>query len=160
MKKQKCALCHEVFEGYGNNPTPLEVEGVVCDPCNLKEVIPARLRFLGLEPDEEIKAEDTEKYVEIIAEEASKYQVGNRVRFLHAGNETSDEVAEITGYDEDGRYVLLWLDDGSLSTGIMDDNIVLEDYDPSNDDPFYQADDSKSKACDEKVVIRLKRKNK
>lgn len=44
-----CPLCGEEYEGYGNNPAPLNVKGRVCDFCNLNEVIPARIKALGLE---------------------------------------------------------------------------------------------------------------
>jgi len=40
---QICCLCGEQFDGYGNNPAPLK-DGVCCDECNAKKVIPARLR--------------------------------------------------------------------------------------------------------------------
>lgn len=40
--KQKCCLCGEEFEGYGNNPEPLVSEGSCCDRCNAEKVIPAR----------------------------------------------------------------------------------------------------------------------
>ena len=40
-----CCICGEPVEGYGNNPEPFmsSDEGVCCDACNLKFVIPARL---------------------------------------------------------------------------------------------------------------------
>ena len=50
--KNRCGLCHEKFEGYGNNPAPLEVatgsdySSQVCDDCNADFVIPARLSML------------------------------------------------------------------------------------------------------------------
>lgn len=46
-----CPLCGEEYEGYGNNPDPLKVEGRVCDFCNLSQVIPARIKALGLEEE-------------------------------------------------------------------------------------------------------------
>lgn len=42
----KCCICNIKFEGYGNNPYPIKDEGVCCFWCNLKYVIPARLRKL------------------------------------------------------------------------------------------------------------------
>ena len=43
MKKKECAFCGKEIIGYGNNPAPLTNKGEVCDECNLKYVIPARL---------------------------------------------------------------------------------------------------------------------
>lgn len=40
--KNKCCLCGEEFEGYGNNPAPLKESGECCDQCNAEKVIPAR----------------------------------------------------------------------------------------------------------------------
>lgn len=41
-----CVLCGREFVGYGNNPAPLS-EGVCCDECNLKRVIPKRIKDKG-----------------------------------------------------------------------------------------------------------------
>ena len=38
-----CCICGKEFKGWGNNPYPVKMEGVCCDECNLKAVIPARL---------------------------------------------------------------------------------------------------------------------
>ena len=45
MKKEKkvCPICGREFEGYGNNPSPLEYQEPVCDVCNIKVVLPVRL---------------------------------------------------------------------------------------------------------------------
>jgi hypothetical protein len=44
-KTGKCALCGRQYENWGNNPDPvLKNKGArVCDDCNLRVVIPARL---------------------------------------------------------------------------------------------------------------------
>ena len=44
-KESFCCICGEPIEGYGNNPEPYASynNGVCCDSCNLKFVIPARL---------------------------------------------------------------------------------------------------------------------
>jgi len=44
LKGRTCPLCRQKFDGYGNNPAPLDVEGQVCDACNANRVIPARFR--------------------------------------------------------------------------------------------------------------------
>ena len=43
-----CCICGETFVGYGNNPWPLSKNETdrCCDDCNMKEVIPARLKRL------------------------------------------------------------------------------------------------------------------
>lgn len=39
-----CALCEEPFNGMGHNPEPLgDFEARVCEACNKRLVIPARL---------------------------------------------------------------------------------------------------------------------
>ena len=45
--RQKCDICGKMFEGYGNNPAPLEGK-VCCDNCNKTYVIPARLKQLKM----------------------------------------------------------------------------------------------------------------
>ena len=40
----KCAICNEVYEGYGNNPYPVCENGRCCDSCNSTKVIPARIQ--------------------------------------------------------------------------------------------------------------------
>ena len=43
MKKKECAFCGKEIIGYGNNPAPFTNKGEVCDECNSRYVIPARL---------------------------------------------------------------------------------------------------------------------
>lgn len=43
VSKHTCCICGEEFVGYGNNPEPYKKDGVCCDACNIKFVIPARL---------------------------------------------------------------------------------------------------------------------
>ena len=45
MKKDKCCICHKPIVGYGNNPWPYEGKKC-CDECNLKYVIPKRIKRL------------------------------------------------------------------------------------------------------------------
>ena len=52
--KKVCCLCHEEFEGHGNNPWPV-IEGEnerCCDECNWKVVVPARVNMIEMENDE------------------------------------------------------------------------------------------------------------
>lgn len=38
-----CRICGKPFEGYGNNPAPVETRGECCAACNIEIVIPTRL---------------------------------------------------------------------------------------------------------------------
>ncbi len=40
---KKCCICGNLFEGYGNNPAPIETRGECCDDCNINVVVPRRL---------------------------------------------------------------------------------------------------------------------
>ena len=40
-----CCICKKPFDGYGNNAEPV-CSGSCCDECNMKEVIPARMKML------------------------------------------------------------------------------------------------------------------
>lgn len=45
MNEKKCCLCGKMFKEWGNNPAPLaDSKDSCCDDCNLKKVIPARLK--------------------------------------------------------------------------------------------------------------------
>ncbi len=39
-----CCICGQLFEGYGNNPAPVETRGECCDDCHINVVIPRRER--------------------------------------------------------------------------------------------------------------------
>ncbi len=43
-EKQVCCICGKEFEGYGNNPDPVKLEGKCCDKCNEEVVIPERIK--------------------------------------------------------------------------------------------------------------------
>lgn len=36
-----CCICGKEFDGYGNNPEPIDA-GTCCDKCNIKYVVPLR----------------------------------------------------------------------------------------------------------------------
>jgi DNA-directed RNA polymerase subunit RPC12/RpoP len=40
----KCCLCGDTFKGYEDNAQPVRNEGVACDECNTKIVLPQRFR--------------------------------------------------------------------------------------------------------------------
>lgn len=43
-KKNTCCICGSEFTGYGNNPYPYKEDGRCCSDCNIRYVIPARLK--------------------------------------------------------------------------------------------------------------------
>ena len=40
----KCCMCEKTINNFGNNPYPVKEEGMCCDECNMKYVIPERMR--------------------------------------------------------------------------------------------------------------------
>ena len=42
LKGQTCPICDKKFNGWGNNPAPLDTDKV-CDSCNIDFVIPVRM---------------------------------------------------------------------------------------------------------------------
>jgi hypothetical protein len=42
---QVCAICHEEYQGHGNNAEPA-ARGLCCDACNARVVMPARIRAM------------------------------------------------------------------------------------------------------------------
>lgn len=56
MGKKICCICGKEFEGWGNNPYPLELKGCCCDDCNSSIVIPIRLSYLN-EASKKMKGE-------------------------------------------------------------------------------------------------------
>lgn len=40
--EKKCCICERKLKGYGNNAYPIK-EGMCCDNCNIKFVVPARM---------------------------------------------------------------------------------------------------------------------
>lgn len=47
MPNNICCICHKEIIGRGNNPQPYEGEKC-CDECNMKYVIPRRIKELNL----------------------------------------------------------------------------------------------------------------
>lgn len=46
-KKKVCPICGKEYEGFGNNALPV-YDGICCDECNERFVIPTRLYFWRL----------------------------------------------------------------------------------------------------------------
>ena len=43
LKNQTCPICDKKFNGWGNNPSPLNIDGKVCDDCNMSVIVPVRM---------------------------------------------------------------------------------------------------------------------
>ena len=48
-----CCICGKVFEGYGNDPWPVQEEGKCCDDCNMEVVVPIRIAKLKSKEEKE-----------------------------------------------------------------------------------------------------------
>jgi hypothetical protein len=129
----ECPLCGQEFKGHGNNPAPLNVKGSVCDDCNLDYVIPARLREMGYNVDDignllDNKASDyyaeDEDFIDP-SDDAQKFEVGDKVKFVYPDGELSEEIAVVVGYDENGLYIIQW-PDKKYSDALMDKNLIKE----------------------------------
>lgn len=48
-----CCICKKPFDGYGNNAEPV-CSGSCCDECNMKEVIPARMKLVNNSPSKDL----------------------------------------------------------------------------------------------------------
>lgn len=44
--KKICPICGKSYEGYGNNPDPLNYNEKVCDTCNMEVIIPVHVLLL------------------------------------------------------------------------------------------------------------------
>ena len=44
----KCVICGKPIKGYGHNAMPIK-EGRCCDECNIKVVIPKRIKDIKLQ---------------------------------------------------------------------------------------------------------------
>ena len=58
--KSICCICGRKFEGYGNNAEPVK-EGLCCDSCNWRVVIPARLTLMNSKWDIENEENNEEE---------------------------------------------------------------------------------------------------
>ena len=48
---KKCCICGKEFTEYGNNPRPYKEEGIACNECNEKYVIPSRIEAIKKEEE-------------------------------------------------------------------------------------------------------------
>ena len=45
VKTKMCVFCGKRITGYGNNPWPLTREGKCCGECNMRLVLPERIKM-------------------------------------------------------------------------------------------------------------------
>lgn len=99
MSKKECAFCGKEIVGYGNNPAPFTNKGEVCDECNSRYVIRARLEsvrgvlfkpskmyVIEVRPGEYVKNDkyDTEKLLDakfFNSENAAKNYISKNVPY-------------------------------------------------------------------------------
>lgn len=56
--KQICCICNKEFTGFGNNAQPYK-EGICCNECNSKYVIPKRLEIANQDKLDKDTKKDT-----------------------------------------------------------------------------------------------------
>jgi len=44
--RERCVICGNPIDGWGNNPWPIKEDGQCCDSCNMSIVVPARIANL------------------------------------------------------------------------------------------------------------------
>lgn len=128
--KQKCDICGKSFEGYGNNPAPLEGK-VCCDNCNKTYVIPARLKQLKVTGKMNDDINEVNKKVEELnsianADEEPETNVDTPSDFNlreHIGFLIKDEVEAIEGYDKALIKADLTPEDTSVLEEIRNDEL-------------------------------------
>ncbi len=90
---RNCCICGKPFDGRGNNPKPIETDGVCCDECNNNLVLPSRMR--------EIAIARIQRDADALAAEA-------------AGNHAS---AKLNAFVGKAVVVKIW--DGSTERGVL-----------------------------------------
>ncbi len=73
--KYTCCFCGRPFYGYGNNAEPVIKNGVCCDECNMKKVIPARIKAL----ESPAVTNEIEKVNDIKEQQKEDMDAGERV---------------------------------------------------------------------------------
>ena len=114
-----CCICKKPFDGYGNNAEPV-CSGSCCDECNMKEVIPARLKMTDEKLMEDFESvgiltyryydEDADEWVESEAEitkEAGWYQVswGGLDSYIECSSIDDCKNAVESYYDSDFEWL-------------------------------------------------------
>lgn len=95
IEKKKCVICGKEFEGYGNNASPVK-DGLCCDECNTKVVIPARLKDSQLKEEtgdkekEEKKENPKEESAENVSETEKPVEIHDEKEIVEP--ETIDDI--------------------------------------------------------------------
>lgn len=134
---QKCVICGETFDGYGNNAEPVK-KGICCDVCNVKYVIPARInkmhdyvkdskeelrRTTGNLIREEVNA--TEDYDNALMEKDLTPR--QRKTFEEIRNDEIDHEEKLTNIYKD-------LKEGSVEEDIEDSTAIVSKWTRNNAD--------------------------
>ena len=93
--EKKCCICKKELNGYGNNAYPIK-EGICCDTCNAKFVIPGRL--FPIKMNNAISYEivrNHKEYQDITSElEKRDFEIVEKIPFmtLYSNVETEEKV--------------------------------------------------------------------
>lgn len=110
-EKQKCCICGQEFEGYGNNPWPVKENGECCDKCNYEKVIPARINQLN---NKEINdADPKQELAELIKSEEEAIELYKKA----VDNSINDEEKKLYQHILDDEVTHLEMLNNYLKTG-------------------------------------------
>ena len=111
-----CCICGKETEGYGNNPHPVKDDGECCDECNVKVIIPARLKALEEKENSYVADDTAEDIAEDFDEEDPKEVNTDYLNITRMGF----EVKKIYESNSGRLYVIVYRpkrDDYALGAG-------------------------------------------
>ena len=111
-EKQKCCICGQEIEGYGNNPWPVKEDGECCDKCNYEKVIPARINQLS-EKEEVKDADPKQEWQELIKSEEEAITLYKKA----VENSINDEEKKLYQHILDDEVTHLEMLNNYLKTG-------------------------------------------
>lgn len=145
-----CCICKKPFEGYGNNAEPV-CSGTCSDECNMKEVIPARIRDLKKSKIDESLSTDARtfllnrqillqrrKYMLFVQDMCSKLNDSDILEVLNRLKDAGIDIyyTEVLEYIKEQRpeiFTKLGLDK------IVDSKSINEDYDGNEEDEIDES---------------------
>jgi len=97
----KCCICGKEFEGYGNNPWPIDEteDARCCDDCNRKKVVPARF---------ELHDENSRRMNE--SKNTSEVNIGDtiKINYMEGEPQYTGRTGEVTHIDDIGQIHGTW----------------------------------------------------
>ena len=167
FEKHTCIICGKEFEGYGNNASPV-ADGICCDECNEKEVIPARLNKAKKSIKESDEYIDNAKIVTTLPKVGEPY--GNQndyvIRIDKKGSKDGYTIYDIVAQDKESIDKKLGDDIDVSHWGVaikesiedekeipdinVDDNTLVIDTETENSDKEKDVD------CKEELDSKIK----